>query len=218
MKIISLVNSKGGTGKSTLSINLARYTQIHRCVNAEKHTPKVLLVDSDQNGTVKDWHEAGGNKIIDAIFGGKSVVSQLRTMNLDYDYIFIDTPGRVSEIMASAIVISDLVLIPVQPSAYDLWGTSDALEIVDSRQTVANGKPLCKFLLNRCRSNTNLSKDVKTYLHTSTHGQIHTNIEERVIFAESGQKGRTVFESGNLLAIDSIIGAGNEIMEILDNV
>lgn len=215
MKIISLVNSKGGTGKSTLAINLARYTQIHCCGNVEKLGKKVLLVDSDQIGSLKDWHEAGGHETIDLIVGGKSIVSQLRNMQLDYDYVFVDTPGRVSEIMAATIVVSDLVLIPVQPSPFDLWGTTDAVEIVEARHAINNGKPLCKFILNRCRQGTNIAKDVKTHIHTSTHGQIHTNIHERVAFAECVRRGTTVFESGNRLAIDSIIQAGNEMMEIL---
>lgn len=217
MKIISLINSKGGVGKTTLCINLARYTQIHNNANVEECKPKVLLVDADQIGSLKDWHEVGGHKFIDVIAGGKSLVAQLPFMRMDYDFIFIDTPGRVSEIMSAAIVVSNLVLIPVQPSPFDLWGTSDAIEILEARQAVANQKPPCKFLLNRCRPGTNIAKDVKTHIHTYTHGQIHTNIDERVVFAECIRRGNTVFESGNRLAIESINNAGNEIMEILKN-
>jgi chromosome partitioning protein len=220
LKIISLINSKGGVGKTTLCINLAREMLLHLCAKEEKpKDAKVLLVDADPQGSIRDWHEAGGHVILDMIAMDRmQAIASLRTTNLSYDYVFIDTPGKVGEIMASAIAISDLILVPVQPSPYDIWATADTIELVKNRQALAaNGTPKAQFVLNRCIPNTNISADAKEYLHKSIFPHLHTSICNRVIFAESANRGCTVFESGNQMAIDSILSLGKEVRGVLEN-
>lgn len=217
MKIISLVNSKGGVGKTTLCINLARQMQMHICAKEQKpKDAKVLLVDADPQGSIRDWHDAGGHVLIDMVsLDRKSAIIQLRDMNMDYDFVFIDTPGKVDEIMCSAIAVSDLVLIPVQPSPYDIWASMDTIELVKNRQAIANDKPECRFVLNRCIPNTIIASDVKAHMHKSAFKHLQTSISNRVIFAESAQRGCTIFESGNELAISSIKSLGDEMREVL---
>jgi chromosome partitioning protein len=53
MKIISLINSKGGVGKTTLSVCIAAYLKTQN--------KKVLLVDADPQGSLRDWKELGGD-------------------------------------------------------------------------------------------------------------------------------------------------------------
>lgn len=218
MKIISLVNSKGGVGKTTLCINLAREMQIH--LNAKDEIikkSKVLLVDADAQGSIRDWHDQGGHLLIDMIaMDRRQAISNLRYTNMNYDYVFIDTPGSTSEIMATAISISDLVLIPIQPSPYDIWASADTVQLVKNRQALADGQPHGRFILNRCMPHTNISKDAKDYLHQSAFPYFNTSIHQRVIFAESANRGCTIYESGNALAIDSIKALGGELREVLD--
>lgn len=214
MKLISLVNSKGGVGKSTLAINLARYTQKHTSTN----TQKVLIFDSDNNRTVKDWHESGGDKLIDVMQGGKLQINQLKNLAESYDYVFIDTCGTVDDVMGAAISNSDLILIPLQSSSCDVWGTADAIKLIKMRHAIANDKPECRLVLNCCDKKTRLFREVKKYLHTNTFPLLNESVVKSVQFAETLQQGRTVFESRDQRAIDSIVNAGNEVMEILRNV
>jgi chromosome partitioning protein len=229
MKIISLVNSKGGAGKSTLCINLAVEMQKHLYANKQisessnellSKDAKVLIIDADPQGTARDWHDEGGYKFIDLIvIDRKQTLINLPNLELDYDFVFIDTPGRISEITTSALIISDLVLVPIQPSPSDIWATSDTVEVIKQRQTITCGaQPIGKFILNRCIPNTLICKDAKEYLNKSAFPHILEPVYQRVAYAESLAKGQSIFESGNEQAMVSISKIGNEIREILKNV
>ena len=176
MKIISLINSKGGVGKTTLAINLARYVQ--KYIYTQEHPkkkPSVLIVDADPQGSTRDWYETGGHQYIDVIVADrKSIITNLRQANIHYDYIFVDTGGKLSDIMAAAIATSDLVLVPVQPSPYDIWATEETINLVKMRQEITEGIPLCRYVLNRCIPNTNIGKDVIEHMNTYTHTHIMT--------------------------------------------
>lgn len=65
---------------------------------------------------------------------------EIKSLSLNYDHIVIDGPPRIYDVDRSAIVSSDLVLIPVQPSPYDVWA---AAEVVDLVKEVTS--PLCKL-------------------------------------------------------------------------
>ena len=105
MKIISLVNSKGGVGKTTLCINLARYVQMYHCSKLQSDiNTKVLVVDTDPQGSLRDWHDAGGSNYLDIMIADKkSAVVQLPQIlkNSEYKYVFIDTPGTLNEIIGA---------------------------------------------------------------------------------------------------------------------
>lgn len=222
MKIISLINSKGGVGKTTLCVNLAAYTQNHIYVDTDKcknTRPHVLVVDADPQGSIRDWSEAGGseNQIVIAL-DNKSLMGNLETIakNGNYDFVFIDTPGHMADISAAAIAISDMVIIPVQPSPYDLWATTDVVDLITQRQLISGGQPECRYLLNRCIPNSLICKDVNEYLHTCVFGHFSTNICQRVVYADTAHKGQTIFQSNNHVAIDEFLKLGDELMGVID--
>ena len=126
----------------------------------------------------------------------------------------IDGPPRVYDVARSAIAASNLILIPVQPSPYDVWAAS---EIVEQIKEVA--EPLSEirkikraFLINRKIKNTAIGRDVNESLGSYEMDVLNTHIHSRIIYAESAAEGLCVHEAGNEHAHTEI---NNLIKEIL---
>lgn len=212
MKIISFLNSKGGVGKTTLSTNLSRYLYIDNSIKQNK----VLLVDADPQGSVRDWNESGcQNEIHIIVADRKETLFKLPAYLKEsgYDYVIIDTPGKAQEITGSAIAISDLCLIPVQPSPYDLWASHDVVDLITARHTVTNGQPDTFYVLNRCIPNTKISAEVKQHLEEGEIQLMGKPIHQRVVYSETARYGKTVFDASIDAAINEISRLGEQITE-----
>lgn len=111
-----------------------------------------------------------------------------------FAHIIIDGPPRVYEVARSAILASDLVLIPVQPSPYDVWA---AKEIVDLLREASVFKENLKsrFVINRKIVNTAIGRDVVEALSSYEIPVLPAEICQRVAFAESAALGKTVLET-----------------------
>jgi chromosome partitioning protein len=114
MKAIAFVTQKGGSGKSTMCINLA--------IAAQEAGRSVCILEMDRQATISDWAEqrnSEGPEVaqIDAA-QLDDVIARLR--GFEYDYAFIDTPGVDSPGTLSAIRAADLCIIPCRPTPADL--------------------------------------------------------------------------------------------------
>jgi len=188
MKVISILNQKGGVGKTTLSINLAA------ALKALNHS--VLLVDADPQGSSLDW--AAAREPAEPLF---SVVScpkptihkTVADIGVGKDFVIIDGAPRVTDLARSCIMASDLVLIPVQPSPYDIWASQEVVSLI---QEAVIYKPELKaaFVINRKIPNTAIGRDVESALTEFELPVLSTTIGQRVIFAESAAGGLSVLE------------------------
>ena len=114
MRTIAFVTQKGGSGKSTLCINLS--------IAAQEAGRSVCILEMDRQATVSEWAESRE--------GEGPEVAQVDATQLDpvverlqgsgYDYVFIDTPGVDSPGTLSAIRAADLCIIPCRPTPADL--------------------------------------------------------------------------------------------------
>jgi chromosome partitioning protein len=140
-----------------------------------------------------------------------SIHKELPALAKGYEFVLIDGPPRVYEVARSAIMASDLVLIPVQPSPYDVWA---AKEIVDLLGEASVFKPNLKsaFVINRKIVNTALGRDVAEALAEYPIPVLRTAICQRVALAESAAQGQTVFET----APDN--PAGKELAALVDDI
>jgi chromosome partitioning protein len=190
MPIIALLNQKGGVGKTTLSVHLATAL-------AQSH--KVLLVDADPQGSALDWSAQREIENAPARFPviglpKETLHRELASISLDYAWVVIDGPPRVNKIARSAVVASDFVVIPVQPSPFDIWAAEDVEEIIDECAAI---KPalLTRFLINRLILNTTLAGEVQQELSQRPFPVFETAIRNRQEYAKAARRGMTALET-----------------------
>ena len=122
--IFGVLNQKGGVGKTTLSVNLAA------CL--ARTGARVLLIDADPQGSALDWAAARQSEPLFSVVGfpRATIHKEIAQLGQGYEHIIIDGPPRVTDLARSAIMASDIVVIPVQPSPYDIWAAEEVVKLI----------------------------------------------------------------------------------------
>jgi chromosome partitioning protein len=208
--IISITNEKGGVGKTTLTTNLAEAFQ--------RMGKRVLLVDSDPQGSLRDWHAAAGeNNTHPPVVAMDRAVQfkDLAGLATNYDIVLIDGAPSVQELAVAAIKASNAVIIPVQPSPYDIWAAESLVQLVKARQEL--GAPLkAAFVVSRQIVGTKLAGEVYEALKGYQLPILTAGTCQRVVYPASAAKGGTVFdvEPSSPAALE-IMALAKELLETL---
>ncbi|TWO29117.1 AAA family ATPase [Campylobacter lanienae] len=154
--IISIVNEKGGSGKTTLSLNLSARIAIDG--------DKTLLIDADPQNSTSVFCENRFANGIEPLFStmsktGESLGSDLKLIKSNFDSIIIDTGGRDSKEMRKAILYSDVVIIPTIASSLDTKVINYMVEIVKSAKDF-NENLLTYIVVNKATTNKFLSNEL----------------------------------------------------------
>lgn len=181
--VITFANQKGGVGKSTLSLNYAYETVIRTPLRA-------LLLDADPQGSLLNWSEKRVKELPLGLnilgMPKKTIHRDIKNLRDVNDHIIIDTPASTADITRSALLASNIVVIPCTPSEYDIWASGDTVEIV--RETkIYNPELKCVFVINRKIGNTNIGKKLKDKI-LELGNDIHimeAEISQRVAWAKS---------------------------------
>ncbi len=185
--IISVQNQKGGVGKTTLAIHISYVLS--------SSNKRVLLIDADPQGSSRDWAAAREDEPPFSVVGldRPTIHRDLKSLSEGYDHVVIDGPPRVTDLARSAIIAADLVVIPIQPSPYDVWAVQEVINLIQEA-LVFKENLKSVFVINRKIVNTAIGRDVVEALSEYSIPVATAQICQRVVFAESAAIGQTVIE------------------------
>lgn len=152
LKVISLVNRKGGVSKTTSSVYIAM------CLHSMGKP--VTGIDTDPERSWLKWSAAG--VIPYPVEAGNREDLKKQVSQLD-GFVVIDTPPNDGEIIYKAASISDEVIIPLAATALDVNRLASTLSIVADVEEMRS-TPLASVLLTKWVNNLAISKEVEVAL------------------------------------------------------
>ena len=166
-KIILITHQKGGVGKSTLTFNLAQNIATNS---------KVAVLDFDLQGSLSQLEELVTDFKIIPYQDKLESISELQ-----YDFIFIDTPPYLSNHLAKLISISDLIIVPTKAGILDLLAIKSTLAIIEQEKRTMD----TLVVFNMIKPNTTLTLDILIGLEEYNVKIASTHISDLVAFTRS---------------------------------
>jgi chromosome partitioning protein len=185
--IITVGNTKGGVGKTTIAVNLA--------VEAARDGKKVLLVDTDPQGSSIAFRAEREKDDIRAVaLVSDKLHKDIKEFSAAFDWIVIDAGGRDNAVFRSAVAACDFFLLPVLPSQFDVWAAEDAITVFNELQPFNN--MLGRMVLNMVRPNTIVSNEAQEALasYQDDIPLLSKRLHNRVAYKASISNGQGVAE------------------------
>ncbi len=182
MKHILVANPKGGSGKSTLSTNLAGYYAAQG-----KH---VTLADLDRQQSSIQWLQRRSEKL-PLIHGLDARHHELPEKT---DFLIMDSPAGIhGEKLSDIVKQADCVIIPIQPSAFDIGATRDFLAVLEEEKAIRKQKTFVAVVGMRVDTRTRSSGVLLNFLQ-DTQLPMPTYLRNAQIYAVAAEQGSSIFD------------------------
>ena len=184
MRSIMVLNSKGGSGKSTIATNLASYYA--------SQGKKTVLVDCDPQKSSMDWLAARSRgRLITGIDGSAGNYRVPRSA----EYAIYDTPAAVyGKDLTALLRRAETIIIPVLPSPIDMRAATPFIQTVLASGKISRKESRVALLANRCRENTNIYHLLESYLKKVRKAPFLTVLREAQVYNRAADRGLGIFE------------------------
>ncbi len=182
MKNILIANSKGGSGKTTLATNLAGYFA--------SLGGQVMLTDLDRQRSSTQWLQRRPPEMpLIHTYHPRSKVSMIKP-----EWIITDSPaGFRDEKLADAVKQADCVIVPIQPSAFDMGATSDFLDRLVEEKAIRKNKTFVALVGMRVNSRTHAAAALANFME-QTGFPILTYLRNAQVYATAAEMGVSLFD------------------------
>ncbi len=206
MRHIALFNAKGGCGKTTIAWNLA--------MGLSRRAP-TLLLDADPQGSLQHWADWATEAEGFEIAVGEWPAEKGPDAQADYAYWVTDcSPALEDPHTRSVLACADIVLLPVLPSALDLWASQRSVEALERLRETRPGLR-AYFLLNQIEGQSALSRASRTAAAAIGLPLMSVYLGRRAIYRSAAVEGRSVYQTGRrgTAAVDEIERLIEEVLK-----
>ena len=200
--VISIANLKGGSGKTTLTMNLAA---------GLGKRGRTLVVDADPQGSASQWAGGGvnGKAYPHSVIACGNLTRDVRGFMPDYRYIVIDCPPSLeSQITQASTQVADHMLIPVLPSPMDLWASVRMADTVHNAR-IDNPRLQAWLILNQLEARNAWSRSMQEALAEFEIPALANGLRRRAVYRSAALEGASVYDLGRgkhaAAEIDAII-------------
>lgn len=185
-KVITLATSKGGAGKSTLARNLAAHW-----INIRM---KVAIIDADPQGSIINRHDPLGllKELVVRAEPEETVSNLIEDFKDEFNYIIVDTGGFRNRTTIRALVATDLVIIPLKPSADDVQGALETRNLIKELNNTPERTAVpikYRMVITMSQLNTIIVKHVRSELEQLGYLVLKAEMYHRVSYPEAAISG-----------------------------
>jgi chromosome partitioning protein len=211
-QVIGIVQGKGGTGRSTIATNVA---------GALSELYPTALIDCDlPQGTSASWaalrhaENRMGKLTIATAPTHRSLVEQAKRLGATHQFIVIDAPPRIAEITRAILILSSLIVIPIGPSAAEVWATTDVLKTIEEARGHRSDL-VARLLWTRMRRRTKVAQQIPGAVNEELKVQsLKSVLGHRVAYVEALACGRTVSEWSDPVARQELDALVKEVVRV----
>ena len=203
--VVALTNSKGGVGKSTVSVHLAAWSQ--------ERGSRTALVDADVQGASSLWlHEAAPEVGVFRLQTPDEILDQVPRLAVQFDVLVIDGPAGLSEVTRAVLLVAHLALLPCGPSVLDLRAVQDAIRVVGQAQRIRGGPPQAVLVPNKLQIQYRLTHELLATVQ-SLGVPVMGGLRLRQAYADAAGQGTLVWRMGPAAG-----AAASEMKRLLEEV